>query len=127
MNERSIIDIERHFADEGERILSVLVIENPHVSCNQPAKRIEREPANGGFDATLVQFLNDAITPLSAEASFPQIPTAAEHAQDCCQNCQPHHSRGDAAYPRRLSILQGGFRGFWRWSENGGPERCLDC
>src|ERR1043166_4140171 len=42
MNQGGVIDVERDFAHPRQRILAVLVIENPHVLGHQSAKWVER-------------------------------------------------------------------------------------
>ena len=41
MDERSVIDIERDFVDQGERVFAVLVIEDAHIPRDQAAERIQ--------------------------------------------------------------------------------------
>jgi hypothetical protein len=41
MDERGVINIEGDFADQGDGILTVLVIEDAHILCDQTAERIE--------------------------------------------------------------------------------------
>ena len=54
MDKRSVIDIERDLANQGKRVLTIFVIENPHISCNQTAKGIQRQAPYIGFDAAFV-------------------------------------------------------------------------
>ena len=42
MDERSIIDVEGDFADQRQRVLPVPIIENPYVSRDQTAERVQR-------------------------------------------------------------------------------------
>src|SRR5204863_3528909 len=114
VNERSVIDVERDFTNEGQRVFAVLVVENPYIFRNEAAKRIQRQPANGSFDTALVQLLDDAIAPLPAEASFPQIPAAAEKCQESEKNGQTQEVNRQATRERGLSILRwcGNFGGF---------------
>ena len=76
MEERGVIDVQRDLADDGERVLAILEIENPDVLRDQAANRIERQPAHRCFDAPLVQFFDDALTPLPSEPALGQIPSA---------------------------------------------------
>ena len=76
MEERGVIDIQRDLADDREGGLAILEIENPDVLRDQAANRIERQPADRCFDAPLVKFLDDAVTPLPAEPALGQIPSA---------------------------------------------------
>src|SRR5438034_1395133 len=46
MKERSVIDIERHFADQGHRVFAVLVVENAYMSGDQTAKRVQRQASD---------------------------------------------------------------------------------
>ena len=41
MDERGIIDIQRDFADQGERLFTVLVIKDAHIPCDQAAERVQ--------------------------------------------------------------------------------------
>ena len=54
MDERSVIDIERDLANQGKRVFAILIIEDPYVSCDQTAKRIEREASDVSFDTAFV-------------------------------------------------------------------------
>jgi hypothetical protein len=40
MDERGVIDVERHFADQRQRVFAVSVIKNPYVFRDQTAKRV---------------------------------------------------------------------------------------
>src|SRR5262249_45315683 len=60
MKKRGVINVERDLADKSERFTSVFVAKNANVPRDQTAKRIEREMANGRFDAAPMQFLDDA-------------------------------------------------------------------
>ena len=83
MDERSVIDIERDFANHGQRVFAVFVIEDAYILCDEAAERIQCQSANGGFDAAPVQFLDHAVSPLPAEPSFRKIPAAAENTRNC--------------------------------------------
>ena len=82
MEERGVIDIQRDLADDREGVLAILEIENPDVLGDQAADRIERQPAHRGFDAPLVKFFDDAVTPLPAEPALRQIPSAPGQRAD---------------------------------------------
>ena len=41
MDERSVIDIERDFANQGQRVFAILIIEDAHVPRDQAAERIQ--------------------------------------------------------------------------------------
>ena len=106
MDERGVIDVERNFADTGECIFALLVVENAHIFGDQTAKRIEREAADGGFHAALVQFFDDAITPLSAKAFFRKVPSAAKQGGKCNHGHEAPHADYESARKSRLSILR---------------------
>ena len=74
VQERGVINIERDLADDGERVLAVLEVEDPHVLRDQAAHRVERQPADRCFDSAFVQFFNDAVAPLAAKAALREIP-----------------------------------------------------
>ena len=42
MDERGVINIERDFADQGQYVFAVSVIENPYVFRDQTAERVQR-------------------------------------------------------------------------------------
>src|ERR1700674_2357551 len=76
IKERGVIDIQRDLADDRERVLAILEIENPDVLRDQAAHRIERQQPHRCFDAPFVKFFDNAVTPLSPEPAFRQIPSA---------------------------------------------------
>ena len=86
MNQRCVIDVQRDFADECERLFSILVIEDSHIVRDQAAKRIQCQSTDRSFHAVFVQFLDEAVPPLPAKASFRQIPTPAKYYHDCNEN-----------------------------------------
>ena len=53
MDERGVIDIERDFADQGQRILAILIIKNPYIFCDKTTKRVQRQTPDTGFDSVL--------------------------------------------------------------------------
>ena len=106
MDERGVIDVERDFADEGERVFAILVIEDAHVLGDQAAERIERQPADGRFDAALVQFFDDAVTPLPAKALLGQIQSTAWQGRDGKNSQQTQCAHKNAARERQLPILR---------------------
>ena len=55
-------------------VSAIAEIEDAHVLRDQAAERIERELADGSFDAALAQFFDDADAELSTEAAIRQIP-----------------------------------------------------
>ena len=42
MDERCVINIERDFADQGQRVFAISVIENPYVFRDQTAEGVQR-------------------------------------------------------------------------------------
>ena len=54
MDERSVIDIERNFANHSKRVFVILVVEDPDVSCDQTAKRVQRQASDVSFDTAFV-------------------------------------------------------------------------
>src|ERR1700681_3198609 len=82
MEERGVIDIQRDFTDDRERVLVVLEIENADVLGDQAMNRIERQPAHRRFDAPLVKLFDDAVTPLPSEPARRQIPPAPGQGAD---------------------------------------------
>jgi hypothetical protein len=82
MEERGVIDIQLDLADNRECVLAILEIENPRVLRDQAANRIERQPAHRCFDAPLVKFFDDAVTPLPAKTALGQIPSAPGKGAD---------------------------------------------
>ena len=54
MDQRSVIDIERDLAKQGERVFAILIIENPNIPCYQTTKGIQRQSPYNGFDAAFV-------------------------------------------------------------------------
>src|SRR5438045_5416745 len=103
MDERRIINIQRDFTDTGERLLAIFVIEDSHILRDQAAERIQCQPPDRSFDTAFVQFLNHAVTPLPAEASFREVPTAAQRDCNCNERHQTRHIYGDAVRQRGLS------------------------
>ena len=41
MDERSVIDIKRDFANQGQRVFAILIIEDAHIPRDQTAERIQ--------------------------------------------------------------------------------------
>ena len=105
MDEGGIIDVERDFADERERVRAILVIENAHVLGDQPSKRIEGEPADGSFDPAPVQFFHDAQAPLPAESLSGKIVTTAEKCREAKDEREPKDGNGQAAGKGWLPIF----------------------
>src|SRR5256885_16405976 len=83
MEKRRVINIERDFAHEREGFVAIFVIVNSDIARDQPAKWIEGQTADGGFDTALMEFFHHGVAPVAAE-SFPgQIPSARrETAED---------------------------------------------
>ena len=54
VEKRGVIDVEGDFADQGQSIFAVLVIENPYVFCDQTTKRVQRQPPDLRFHATFM-------------------------------------------------------------------------
>ena len=82
MQKRAVINVERNFADERERVLAVFVIVNAHVARDQTAKWIEREMADRGLHAVFSQFFHNKVTPLPAESFAREIPAAGQQRGD---------------------------------------------
>ena len=118
VNQRCVIDVERDFAHECERIFLLFVIVNPHALRHQTAKGIEREMGDPRFDAVLVQFIDDQLARLAPETFGRQIPAAAGDRSNREHDRETNRADQKAAANRRLSIL----RGFRRI---GLCERCL--
>ena len=102
MEKRRIIDIERKLTHDRERLFALFVIVDADVARDQTAERIKGETAHRGLDAALVQFLDDLVAPIAAEAFFGQIITATDEStekkndrksQERAQN--PHTARDD--------------------------------
>src|SRR5881227_566181 len=105
MEECGVIDIERDLADERKCVLAILEIENPHVLCDQAANRIERQPAHRCFDAPLVKFFDDAVTPLPAKAALGQIPSAPSQRADSGEEEKAQGSGARAIRPRAAPVI----------------------
>ena len=88
MKKRAVVEIEGDLADESERVLPVFVIVNADVSCHQAAKGIEGEVPDGGFDAMLVQFFDDEVAPLPADADLDV--SNLMHAADIWHDVKKH-------------------------------------
>src|SRR5436190_24057457 len=88
MKERSVIDIERHFADQGHRVCAVVVVENAYMSGDQTAKRVQRQASDLGFDAAFVLFFYDTGTPFAAKSPSRNIITPAEIPSESRENHQ---------------------------------------
>ena len=99
MDQRSVIDIERNFADQGQRILAILVIKDPHIFCHKPTKRVQRQTPDAGFDSVLAQFLHYAVAPLTAKSSFGEVIAAAANPKNYGKNHQAHQADGDSTPP----------------------------
>ena len=54
MDERSVIDIERDFANQGERVFAILVVEDSYIFCDQTTERIQREASDVSFYSAFV-------------------------------------------------------------------------
>jgi hypothetical protein len=95
MKERCVINVERDFADDREGVFPIFEIVDPNVLRDQAAHGIEGEAAHGGFDATLVEFLDDALPPLLAEPAFGQIPAAPGEEKDNADDSEAEDSVGE--------------------------------
>ncbi len=82
MQERGVINIQRDLADDRERVLAILEVENPDILRDQAANRVERQPAHRCFHAALVQFCDDPVAPLPSEPALGQIPSAPGQGED---------------------------------------------
>src|SRR5437867_4252317 len=109
MDERGVIDVERDFADESERVFAIFVIEDAHVLCDQAPERVERQSADGSFDAALVQFFDHAVTPLPAKALPGHIQPTTKQGGDGKSSQQTQCAHKPATHERRCSV--------WRASE----------
>jgi hypothetical protein len=96
MDERSVIDIERDLADQGQCVLAILVIKNPHIFCDETTKRVQRQTPDAGFDSVLAQFLYYAVAPLTAKSSLGEVIAAAANPKNCAKNHEAHEGHGDA-------------------------------
>src|SRR6202030_3124814 len=94
MKERRVIDVERDFADHGERVLAVFEIVDPHVLRDEASHGIEREPLDRRFDAALVQFVGNAIAPFLAEAALRQIPAGPAEDENERDYREAQHAAG---------------------------------
>ena len=118
MKERSVIDIERHFADQGHRVFAVLVVENAYMSGDQTAKRVQRQASDLGFDAAFVQFFYDAGTPFTAKSPSRKIITPAENPYERGENHQTDcNCHNVARSTHRWSLCR---RANLRWFQNDG-------
>ena len=54
MDECSVIDIERDLADQGKRVFAILVVEDPYISRDQTAKRIQCQASNVSFNTAFM-------------------------------------------------------------------------
>ena len=90
MDERSVIDIERDLADQGQCVLAILVIKNPHVFRDETAKRVQRQAPDVGFDSALVQFLHYSVAPLAAKSSLGEVIPAAANPENHAKNHEAH-------------------------------------
>ena len=82
MKKGRVIDIERDLAHDRERLVTFFVVVNADVARDQPAERIERQAADGGFDPAFVQLLDDFLSPAAAETFLGQIPAAGQKPDD---------------------------------------------
>ena len=93
MEERGIIDIERHLTDRNERHTQFFRIINAKIARDEAAEWIEGEPADGSFDPAFSKFLNNPGAPLPAEALVREIPTAPKQKYENDQSEQAHPAR----------------------------------
>src|SRR4029077_9841122 len=117
--------IERDFANQGERVFAILIIENPNIPCDQTTKRIQRQSPYVRFDAAFVQFLHDAVAPFPAKSPARQIIAAADNGNDCGEGRQTNQAQSDAPTPRPFPEPCE-----WpnlRWLKNSGHARLLKC
>ena len=99
MDERSVIDIERDFADQGQCILAILVIKNSHVLRHKPPKRVQRQTPDARFDSMLAQFLHYAVAPLTAKPSLGEVISATANPENHGKDHQAHKADGDSTSP----------------------------
>ena len=100
-----VIDVEHDLTDERERVGAVLIAENTDVPRDQPAKWIEREPADRCFDPAPVQFLHNPRAPLMAKTFTRQIPSAADRSRDGQDDRNAQNRNREPVRKGRLSIL----------------------
>ena len=122
MDQRSVIDIERNFADQGQRILAILVIKDPHIFCHKPTKRVQSQTPDAGFDSVLAQFLHYAVAPLTAESSLGHVISATANPEDQGKDHQAREANGESASPSGSPASSG--RPNLRWFEDGRHGVC---
>ena len=119
VEQRRVINIERDFADDGERVLAVFEIVDPDVLRDETADRVDSEPLDRSFDAALVQFLADAIPPFLAKTALRQIPTGPAENQNESDDREPQISARLGMVRLRAAAVElpgeGRRRGFYDW------------
>src|SRR5438128_2328088 len=113
MQKCGVVDVERDLADARERVFAPLVLKNAHVLRHQPAERVEREPADVGFDAVFVQFLSDTRAPFATESLFGKVPTSGDKGGERQHNGEPNGAADQATRKGGLSILRSARGNFW--------------
>jgi hypothetical protein len=99
MDERSVIDIERDLADQGQNVLAILVIKNPYIFCDETAKRVQRQAPDVGFDSAFAQFLHYPVAPLTAKSSLGEVIPSAPNPKNYAKNYKAHEGHGDSVRP----------------------------
>ena len=99
MDERSVIDIERDLADQGQNVLAILVIKNPYIFCDETAKRVQRQAPDVGFDSVLAQFLHYPVAPLTAKSSLGEVIPSAADPKNYAKSHEAHEGHGDSMRP----------------------------
>jgi hypothetical protein len=117
MDKRSVIDIERDFADQGQRILAILVIKDPHIFCHKPTKWVQRQAPDAGFDSVLAQLLHYAVAPLTAKSSLGHVISATANPEDQGKDHQAREANGDSTSPSGFPTSS--VRPNLRWFEDG--------
>src|SRR5262245_4527913 len=114
MEKCGVVDIKRALAHDRKGALPLLVIINSDVARNSASNWLEGEPADRGFDSSLVEFFDHLVAPVAAEAFLGQIPSAgrksAEHEQGSqATKCQQKPNPGRSA---QATAMEPGSRRF---------------
>ena len=99
MDQRSVVDIERDLADQGQSVLAILVIENPYIFCHETTKWVERQTPDAGLDSMLAQFLHYAVAPLAAKSSLGHVIAPGSDPKNYAKNHEPHEGQSDSTRP----------------------------
>ena len=88
------------------------------------AEGIERQPADGSFDAALAQFFHDSGTELAAETFVREIPSGPDEERKKRDKEEASPARGHLLAPRPTAVERPGRASFFHGMKKDRRHRC---